>query len=193
MKTFNLARSLALAAGLLAPVAWAQSSATAVTSPSSPAPAVTITESTSPSAVPVARPAVDRIIYVPRLPTAAELAAVAKAQNLAIVQIEQTANEVVIVYQLADGRRSVIAYQLLPSDGSSSTPAVVTGATTPTVVYYTPTSEPRRVYYYGAPSVYYDPFYYPWIGPVSLSLGFGWDYHSGHGGGWRGGGFHGRH
>lgn len=194
MKTISLATSLVLAAGLwMLPATRA--SAAAVATPSTPAPAVAIADPAAPLATPATRPAVDRIIYVPRLPTAAELTTVAQAQSLSILQIDQTANDVTIVYQLNDGRRSAVSYQLLPTAGAATQPAVVAGATAPTVVYYTPTPAPAptRIYYYGSPSVYVDPFYYPWYGPVNVRLGFGWNFHSGGHGGWHHGGHHGRH
>lgn len=194
MKTIPLTTSLVLAAGLwISPATPAR--AAAVATPSTPAPAVAVADPASSLAPTAARPAVDRVIFVPRLPTAGELTAVAQAQNLSILQIDQTAADVTIVYQLSDGRRSAVSYQLLSNTGAATQPAVVTGATTPTVVYYTPTPTPAptRVYYYGSPAVYVDPFYYPWYGPVSVRLGFGWNYHSGGHGGWHHGGYHGRH
>ncbi len=206
MKTLPIITSVAVATGLFVSVAAAQNSPAPVVTPSTPAPVVAMPSTPAP-AVGAARPAAERTIYVPSLPSASELTEIAKAQGVAIQQIDQTANDVTIVYRFNDGRTSTVAYQLLP-DGATPAPppanaSVVTGRTTPSVVYYTPAPTTRVVYY--DRSVYYDPFYYPWYGPVALSVGFGLGYHSNHWGGhghwggghWSGGhwggGHHGRH
>jgi hypothetical protein len=131
-------------------------------------------------------PAPNQTIYVPRLPSPAELTNVASAQGFTVDRIDQTNAQITVVYRYANGQTNTVAYQLLPAAGTApampSTPApVVTVPATTTVVY----TAPAPTYYY------YDPYYYPWrywYPPVSLSFGFGY-YHGG-GGGFRGGGFH---
>ena len=146
--------------------------------------------SAAPAAAPVATtpqtaPAPNQIIYAPRLPSASELTNVAAAQGLAVEQISQTANQVTVIYRDNAGQTNTVAYQLLPTAGTTSgttATAVAVPSAAPTVVYE---SAPRVVYYES-----YDPFwpsypryYYP---PVSLSFGFGYSR------GW-GGGYHHHH
>lgn len=188
MKTSLGLFSVCAAVGLIGPAAQAQTPA-AVAVPTTPAPAVAVPVAATASLGATARPAADRVISVPRLPTAAELTDIARAQGVTIEQIDQTASDVIIVYRFSDGRTSTVAYQLL---AAAATPAgAVTGRTAPTVVYYEPVPEVRRVYYTtSAPVVYFDPFYYPWYGPVRVNLGFHWSSRGGYGGGHHHGGRH---
>jgi len=152
-----------------------------------------VAQTSEPTAPPAAAsiaappPAPDQIIYIPRLPSPAEITSAAVAQGLTIAQIAQSASQMVVVYKRADGSVSTVAYQLLPAAGA---PAAATAATT-TVMTAPPTTV---VYASPAPVYYYDPFYYgpwPWFGPVAVDLGFGFGFHHG---GFRGGhGFHGGH
>ena len=158
-----------------------------------------VAQTSEPTAPPAAAspaapaPAPDQVIYIPRLPSPAEITSAAAAQGLTIAQIAQSASQITVIYKRADGSISTVAYQLLPAAG---TPATATAATT-TVVTAPPTTV---VYASPAPVYYYDPFYYnpwPWFGPVAVDLGFGFGFH--HGGHFRGGpgfhhgGFHGGH
>ena len=180
MKTIPIFATAALATGLLALGARAQSD-------QQPATIAAPSREAAPPPAPV-RPAPDRIIYVPRLPSATELTNVAGAQGLAIDQIDQTSADVTVIYKYSNGQTNTVQYKLLPASGSVTGQVVVPATTPPpAVVYYTPA--PR--YYYS----YYDPFYspWPWYGPVAVSLGFGFGYHHGYYGGHYGGyhgGFH---
>jgi hypothetical protein len=181
MKTNSLITPVVLATALFAVTAVAQTAAPAAT----PTPAAMA----SPAGP---MPAPNSTIFVPRLPTPADLSNAAAAQGLAIAKMEQTTDHITVVYQYADGQTNTIAYYLLSAAGSAIAPGapapvsatVVVPATATAVVY------PQPVYYY-------DPFYYgyeggwPWYAPVSLSFGFGYNY--GHfGGGHYGGGHYGR-
>jgi hypothetical protein len=164
MKT-NLLSLFALAAGLAAVAARAQTVPT-------PAPVLD-----SPAA-----PAPSQVVYAPRLPSAMELTNVAAAQGLSVEKIVQTSAQITVVYRSANGQLNTVSYQLLPTANAPAT--TVVAAPPPRVVYVR--SEPR--YYYDP---FYDPYYgssyygSPWLAPVSLNLGWGW------GGGYRGG--HRRH
>jgi hypothetical protein len=153
---------------LLAACGLAAGASAQVTTPSSPAPAVT--------SEPASSGAPNRIIYSPRLPSPTELSNVAAAQGWSIERIDQTDSQITVIYRYSNGQTSTVSYQLL---GSTSTPAATTTVVTappPTVIY-------REVspYYY-----YRDPFYAPWgyYNPVSISLGFGYyggrGYYGGH-------------
>jgi hypothetical protein len=117
-------------------------------------------------------PTPNSIIYIPRLPTPAELSNAAAVQGLSIEKMEQTGDHITVLYRYADGQFNTVAYQLLPTPGAGgpapATPAAVVPAATTTVVY------PAPSYYY------YDPFYYPWpwpwFGPVSFRVGVGYGY-----------------
>ena len=155
-------------------------------------------------------PAPDQVIYIPRLPSPAELTSAAVAQGLTIEKIAQTSAQVAVVYRRADGQVSTVAYQLLPAAGSASTApaATATFVPAPATAMYVPTPAPAVVYAAPEPVYYYDPFYYPWpwFSPVSLDIGIGYGFHyfgggrgfryynGGHGG-FRGGhgGFRGSH
>jgi len=162
-----------------------------------------MTDDSTPASMPAAGaalPAPNQTVYVPRLPSAQELAnAAAGQQGVAIDRIEQTASQVTVVYKLPNGQTNAVAYQLLPA--AASAPTQTPGAPTqtlvtpttpaPTVVYQT---APRAVYY-SDPSPYYyssDGYYpsYYWYPPVALSLGFGYGYFHG---GFHGGFHHGGH
>lgn len=147
----------------------------------------------------------NQTVYVPRLPSAQELANAATAQaGVTIDRIEQSDAGVTVVYRLNDGRTNTVAYVPLPTGNAAGTVAVPPSTATlttnravvvpspaPTVVYQTA----PRVVYYSDPYYYYSPryAYYPgyyWYPPVSVSLGFG--YRGGHWGG-HGGHHHGGH
>ncbi|HVU22849.1 MAG TPA: hypothetical protein VHE13_01915 [Opitutus sp.] len=178
MKT-KLLSSVALAAALFVPVALAQNAQTDDTGASDEADAATA-------------PAPNQTIYVPRLPSAQELANAAAAQpGVSIDRIEKTDSQVTVVYKFTNGQTNVVAYEMLPAANAapavSSAPRAVVTTPPPTIVYR---SAPRVVYYsdpYYYPYSYYPGYYWP---PVSLSLGFGYGWH---GGGHYRGGFHGGH
>jgi len=122
-------------------------------------------------------------IYAPQLPTIAELTSAAAAQGVTIKQITQSAREVSITTQSADGQTKLVSYQLLADAAVNPVPVAA-----PTVVYAAP---PGPVYYYYDP---YDPYYsacfYP---PVSVRFGLGFGFRRGDHGFHRGGhGFRGR-
>lgn len=179
---------LALTAGLGAGVAHAQSPVdTAVVQPSSPAPAVVSTATpNAPAPTVVQAPAaaaaptsVTQIVYMPQLPSAADLTNAANAQGLTLERIVQTSTQVVAFYRNASGQATTVAYQSLPPAAAAPAPApapnVVVTSPPPTVVYETA----PRVIYYDSPGYYYPRVWYP---PVSFNFGFG--YHQGyHGGG----------
>jgi len=179
MKTFPFFTVSVLTAAFIAAGASAQTS-----EPTAPP------EAASPAAP---TPVPDQVIYIPRLPSPAEVANAAAAQGLAIEKIAQTAAQVTVVYRRADGQTSTVAYQLLPAAG---TPATVVTAAPATVV----TAPPATVVYASpAPVYYYDPFYspWPWFGAISVDLGYnhGFRHYRGgrgynHGGYSRGGGGH---
>lgn len=132
----------------------------------------------APAAAAAPAPAPNQVIYLPRLPSAAELTNTAAAQGLAIEQISETGAQVVVVYKYGNGQTNTVAYQLLPTSTApvaTTTTTVVTPAPAPTVVYQT---APSVVYYET-----YRPYYYPryYAPPVSLHLGFGYSHF--HGGG----------
>ena len=133
-------------------------------------------------------PAPDQVIYIPRLPSPAEVTSAAVAQGLKIEKIAETAGQITVVYQRSDGQISTVAYQLLPAAG---TPSTATAATATVVA-----AQPAVVYASPAPAYYYDPYFYdpwPWFGGVFFDVGVGHGFHHGgfRGGGFnRGGGFH---
>ena len=149
MKTQNIT-ALIITAGLLTTAAWADN-----------APAAPASASTALTAQPAAP---DQTIYAPQLPNVAELTNAATAQGLTIKQITQSAHDLRITYQTADGQILVVLYRLLPDAGAN-----LAQAAAPTVVYAV---TPSPVYYFYDP---YDPYYstvlYPPVS-VRLSLGF---------------------
>lgn len=129
------------------------------------------------------------VVYVPQLPSAADLTKAAAAQNVTVERIDQTASQITVAYKYANGQETVVSYQPLSAAGAAGVPVPATAAPaagTTTVVYSTPG------YYYG-PS----PYYYPWgwYPPVTIGLGFGFHegfhggFHEGFHGGYHGGGF----
>lgn len=94
----------------------------------------------------------------------AALTNIAAAQGLTIKQIVQTAREIDVSYQLANGLTRTISYQLLLTANPTPAPAVA-AAPAPVVVV----APPPAAYFYD----YYDPFYYygPWYGPVAVRVG----------------------
>jgi hypothetical protein len=137
-------------------------------------------------------PTPNTIVYLPQLPTPAELANGAATQGLSIEKIVQTSAQIIVVYQYANGKTNTVAYQLLPVAGAAPTVPAVTTTVVPaaatTVVY----AQPAPAYYYYGP--YYYPWSWPWFAPISLGIGLGYGYHGGdgyHGGyGYHGYGFH---
>ena len=115
-------------------------------------------------------PAPNSIIYIPRLPTPAELSNAAAAQGLTIAKMEQTSDHITVVYEYSNGQTNTICYQLLSTAGvatapgapapASSATAVVPASTT-TVVYPDPGTITTTPIYY--------PWGWPWYGPVSGS------------------------
>lgn len=181
-----------LSAVVLALLPFAPGAVGAETSGAPPPPAPAAVAAATDPAAAMQEPQPGQFIYSPRLPSPQELANVAAARGMTIERIEQTANQVTVVYRQTDGQTNVVGYVLLPSATAPGTSVVVT-TPAPTVVYR---AAPRVVYY--------DPYYYDrWYGwpPLSVSLGFGYGYYRGgyyyggyrHGGhGFHGGGHHGR-
>lgn len=191
MKTFLL-----LVAGSLSGACWVGTAVAQnpVSTPSTPAPAVTLAaDPTGPL------PAPNRIIYGQRLPTPDELRNIGAAQGLTLDRIEQTDSQIVAVYRTASGQTTVTSYQILSASGG-----VAPGQTATTVVV--PSAPPSTTVIYDTPRevVYYDPYYYwPWYSPIRVGVGLGFSYRGGgyyhrgipyhgggfyHGGGWHGGG-----
>ena len=113
-------------------------------------------------------PAPDQIVHAHQLPSVADLTKAATAQGITITQIVQSAGEISVRYQLANGQTRTVLYRLLSSEAPPT-------AVAPTVVYV----EPPAGYYY-----YRDPFYPDyWYPPFSLrlGLGYGYGYHAYHG------------
>ena len=159
MKTNPIFTAAVLATALFATGAVAQ------TNNQTPVPAA--------PAAPAMVPTPNEIIYIPRLPDPAELTNAAAAQGITIERIAQTSAQVTVVYRYADGQIHTVAYQLLPAAGSA--PAVAS-----TVVNAVPAAPTTVVYAAPTPAYYYyDPFYYPWpwYGPVSFNVGFGYGYY----------------
>jgi hypothetical protein len=137
------------------------------------------------------------VIYLPQLPTVAELSHSASAKGQSIASIQQMNGVESVVYHVANDQTNIVEYRTLPGSGAPGAateygppavsepqpvygPATVSGPA-PAVVY----APSPNVYYYDSPA----PYYYPWGGyPGSyLRLGFG----GGGGGrfGFGGGGF----
>jgi hypothetical protein len=143
-----------------------------------------------PASPPAAAP--NEVVYVPQLPSAADLSKAAAAQGITVSQIDQTSSQVLVTYKYSNGAVNTVSYQPLSAAEGGATGAVAT-PTTPAPAVATGSTV---VYTTAAPAYYYDypyygyPYYYGWYPPVSIGLGFG--FHGGfHGGGFRGG-FHGR-
>jgi hypothetical protein len=160
-----------------------------------PSPAPTIASNQAPSAPPIVQVPNGtvktngsmQIVYMPQLPSAAEVTNAAAAQGLTVERIVQTSTQVIAYYRDANGQTSSVAYQSLPpaSNGSAASAPATTTTSAPTVVVTSPpqtvvTAPQPTVVYQTAPRVYYDypPYYYPpvWYPPVSLSFGFGYGY-----------------
>jgi hypothetical protein len=106
-------------------------------------------------------PVPDQIIYTAQLPRVIDLTNAAAAQRLAIKQIVQTASEITVSYQFANGQTRTVSYQLL-LEGNTAPVRVVAQAPAPVVVV--------------APSpgaYYYEPYHYcgPWYPPVVVRFG----------------------
>ena len=175
MNTRHILQSALLASSLLTGSVFAQSDA-----PAAPAAPPTIV---NPAPVP------NQVIYLPQLPNPGDLTRAAAAQGVEIAQMNQTANQIIVVFKYSNGQTNTIAYQLLASAGTAPGVAPATVAAAPAVA-------PAVVYATPAPAYYYDPYYYswPWFAPVTVGLGFDFGFHHFHGGyhgGYRGGhGFH---
>jgi len=191
---------------LLAALAAASLTSGALAQTSSPAPATPSTEISATTPLPTP----NEIVYVPRLPTPADITKGAQVKSISVERISQTNSQVDVVYRTAEGKIDTTSYRLLADAGtagptttssvavpSSPAPAVaIAGTTTPSTVVYTP-APATRVYYY--PDYYYD---YPgyWYPPVSFGIGIGYrsygyyGYRGGYRVGYRGGfhsGYHG--
>jgi hypothetical protein len=151
MKTTQYLTTLAVAAGFLTTAALADSS-----------PSTSAAGTVQPTA-PV------QIIYAPQLPSVAELTSVAAAQGITVKQIVQSARDVSITTQSADGQTKTVSYQLLADAGAR--PAQIAA---PAVVYAVPPTP--APYDYDSYAPYYPEVYYP---PVSVRLGFGYGYRGG--------------
>lgn len=125
---------------------------TTVVTPKSPAPVATAPVATAPGTR-----APDRIIYAQRLPTAADLTAVAAAQKMVISKIEIAATQVAVTWQAEGAQPITVIYRPLSS---------VSAATGSQDTVY---REPPRVIYYDDyyPAYYGYPYWYP-----SFSFGF---------------------
>jgi hypothetical protein len=188
MKTIPLFTTVVLAATLLTAGAIAQTASPTTPTPTraaAPVPATTPAPALAgdPAAAiqPMQTPAPNQIIYIPQLPTAAALVAAATAQGVTVELINQTGTQITVVYRYGNGQINTICYQLLSTAGSAQVPVAATTAAVP--------PSTTVIYERGGPAYYYDPFYYPWpwYGPVSVNLGFGF-----HGrGGYNRGGFRG--
>jgi hypothetical protein len=156
MKTNKCIATAILSAALLGTAAFAQSS-------------------------PSAAPAPNEVVYVPTLPSVADLTKAAAAQNVTVQQINQTSGQITVVYKYANGQVTTVAYQpLSAAENSALTAPAVAAADVPA------TAAPATVVYTTAPAYYYAPYPYyygwGWYPPVSIGLGFGF-----RGGGFRGG------
>ncbi len=156
----------------------------------------------SEAANPAETPAINHVVYLAQLPAPADLIKAAAAQGTTITRMDQTNNQIVVVYQYAGGRSVAFAYTLLSAAGSAPgvpasanqmvipsgpAPAVATTAPSTTVVY----TSPPPAYYYPTYVSTYDPVWDFWA-PVAIGIGLGWGWHGGH---WYGGhgGWHGGH
>ena len=176
MNTTKLIVAAAMAAATLSTGALAQSPAEV----QAPAPQVS--------------PTPNEVIYLPKLPAVADLVSAAAASHgVTIQKIDQTANQITVVYRFDSGQTNTVAYQLIAAGDPNAVPPGATavvpapGTPAPTVVYAT-NPYPDPYYYYAyAP---YPGYYWPgWVAPVAFGLGFGFGHgwHGGWGGGWHGG------
>lgn len=176
MNSRKLLVTLGVAASLAGVAAFAQENPPA----SSPAPAP------APEIAAPARARADRIVYSTQLPSVPQLMQMAQAQGTTVVNVEQTDTEVTVTYRLGNNSTRTVSYQLLPAQTTNATsaepvtPAVQTPppAPPPVQVVEVPAPETRVVYrYYDRyDPFYYDPFYWPRRAPISVNLGFGWDF-----------------
>ena len=187
MKTVSSLPATLLALVVASPFAFAQENP-------QPPPVAAPAVSASLTDLPVA----NHLVFLAKLPSRAELTKDAQTKGLTITRIDQTADSVVVVYQMADGRKDTIAYTTLSADNTADetvaapatppTQTVVSAGppTTTTVVY----REPSTVYYTGPRYVrYYDPYPDFWA-PLAVGIGIGWlsgGHSHGHGGGHHGG------
>ena len=166
MKTFKTLLTAALGAAALAATGWAQ--------PSGPQ-------------------APNEVIYLPQLPTAADLSRTAAAQGQTLSRIEQTSGQVTAVFANANGQTSVISYQILPGQPGATaapdqqilSPAPVTMAqpSTPAPAVGQMQTAPPTTVVYGADAAAYPYDYYPgygyygpWYPAIGLGWGWGWGY-----------------
>jgi hypothetical protein len=129
-----------------------------------------------------ATPTPNEVVYVPQLPSVADLTKAAAAQGVTVEQINQTSGQITVVYKYSNGQVNTVAYQPLSAAEASavpmpatSAPGAVAVAPTTTVVYE------GSPYYYGYPYPYYG-YGWGWYPPVAIGVGIGF-----HGGGFRGG------
>ena len=144
-------------------------------------------------------PAPNELIYVPAIPTAAELSQTAVAQGQTIASIRQVNGEEIVTYRLSDNRVNIVAYLPLSAAGSAAPAASGAATLVPTPSTAAPAVGPAVVYESPSPDYSYDyPDYYPWGWYSGPYFGFGYGYgygrgygYGGRGFGYRGGGFHG--
>jgi hypothetical protein len=160
----NLPRLLVVFAAVAGTALVAQDNAPAPTVTSAPPPP-------PPTSAPVQTP-VDGLIYVQKLPSAAQLTADAEAEGMTVTRMEQLADRTIVTYRYASGNSRTFAYTTtLPEDPDTvigTAPAAPHVSTAPAPSYTVVYSEPAPVYYYPR---YYDP-YWP-RSSVSIGLGFG--------------------
>jgi hypothetical protein len=143
-------------------------------------------QNTVASASIAATPTPNEVVYVPQLPSAAELTKAAAAQGVTVEQINQTSSQITVVYKYSNGQVNTVAYQPLSAADASAVPMPTTAA--PGTVAAAPAT---TVVYQTAPGYYYDypyPYYgygygWGWYPPVAIGVGIG--FHGG--GGFRGG------
>ena len=176
MKTPKLIAGTILASALLSTAAFAQN--TVSVAPANPASAP------------------NEVVYVPQLPSAAELTKAAAAQGVTVVQINQTSSQITVVYKYSNGQVNTVSYQPLSAADASGVP-MPTAAPAAGAVAVVPGT--TVVYQTAAPGYYYDGYPYPyygygygWYPPVAVGFGFGFHGGGGFRGGWGGGG-HGGH
>ncbi len=144
---------------------------------------------------PQAAVAINGYVYVEKLPTPTQLVSDAEAEKLTVTRMDQTADQIVVVYQYPDGRSRAFGYTtstpgqaplVTPASTSTATYTVVSAppAESTTVVHTSP-----RVYYRSEPRYirYYEPAWDFWA-PLVIGVGLGWHFNGHHGhhhGGWR--------
>lgn len=135
----------------------------------------------------IAAPApADRVVYSTQLPSVPQLMQMAQAQGTTVLNVNQTSAEVTVTYRLANNSTRTVSYQLLPTPTTTATsaepvtPSVQSPppAPEPVQIVEVPAPETRVVYrYYDRYDPFYDdPFYWPRRAPISVNLGFGWDF-----------------